>query len=113
MQSHHQGVDADHVWVDLCRGDAVAMQYCKAFLQTYVANSMTTRVVLGPEEEVVERRIKSSRSLNTFLKSTIAAAHANILLPLRQNPENHWMALKYPKNHPGSTNEGPFAQISH
>lgn len=71
------------------------------------------RLVLGPEEEVEERAIKSSRSFNTFWKSLIAAADAEILLPKRQDPKNHWMTLKRPKDHPGSTDEGPVAQISH
>ncbi|RYC59464.1 hypothetical protein CHU98_g6760, partial [Xylaria longipes] len=113
MHEYHPEVDVDHVWVDLCRGDGTAIQYCRAFLQVYVENSTYMRVVLGPEEEVEDRTIKSSRSLNTFWKSLIAAADAEVLLPKRQDPENHWMTLKRQKNHPGSTDEGPVAQISH
>ncbi|KAK0629189.1 hypothetical protein B0T17DRAFT_615001 [Bombardia bombarda] len=106
-KEYHPEVDVDHVWVDLCRGDGTAIQYCKAFLQLYVENSTYMRVVLGPEEEVEDRAIKSSRSLNTFWKSLIAAADAEVLLPKRQDPKNHWMTLKRQKDHPGSTDEGP------
>lgn len=104
---------SDQVWVDLCKGDAAAIQICKAFLEIHVEKSKSMRVVLGPEEEVEEQAIKSSRSLNTFWKSLIAEADAKVLLPKRQNPNNHWMALKRPKNQPGSTDEGPVAHISH
>ncbi|KAI1313158.1 hypothetical protein F5Y03DRAFT_390167 [Xylaria venustula] len=109
MYEYHPEVDADHVWVDLCRGDGTAIQYCKAFFQLYVENSTYMRVVLGPEEEVEDRAIKSSRSINTFWKSLIAAADAEVLLPKRQDLKNHWMTLKRPKDHPGSTDEGPVA----
>lgn len=112
-KQYHPEVDADHVWGDLCRGDGAAIQYCKAFIQLYVENSTYMRVVLGPEEEVEDKTIRSSRSLNTFWKSLIAAADAEVLFPLRQNPENHHLTLKRPKDHPGSTDEGPVAQISH
>ncbi|KAK0610404.1 hypothetical protein B0T17DRAFT_658205 [Bombardia bombarda] len=90
MRNHHP------VWVDLCRGHANAIQYCKSFLQLYVENSTQTRLVLGDLEE-----------------SLIAAADAEILLAKRQNLENYWMVLKRPKDYPGSTDEGPVAQISH
>ena len=82
MKEDHPTVDADQVWVDLCREDATAMQYFKSFLQVYVETSVYQRVVLDDDrEEVEERSIKSSRSLNTFWKSLIAAADAEILLP--------------------------------
>lgn len=71
MREYHPEVNADCVWVNLCWGDATAIQYCKAFLQLYVDNSTHTRVVLGPEEEVEEKAIKSSRSLNAFWKSLL------------------------------------------
>lgn len=83
------------------------LQYSKAFLQTCVANSKATRVVLGPKREVGERDVKSSRSLNSLWKSTIAVADAEIFLPNRENPENHWMVLKRPKYHSGSTDKRP------
>ncbi|KAM0451279.1 hypothetical protein ACHAO4_005949 [Trichoderma viride] len=98
--------------LEIWRDDAVAVQYCKALLQTYAANSKATRVVLGPQGEVKERDVKSNRSLNTLWKSTIAIADAEILLPIRENPENHWVVLNRPKYHPGSTDKGPVAQIS-
>ncbi|KAI0337092.1 hypothetical protein BDW22DRAFT_1384197 [Trametopsis cervina] len=113
MRDDHPGVDADQVWVDLCRGDATAMQYCKSFLQVYVLTSVRQRVVLDDREEFEERTIKSSRSLNTFWKSLIAAADAEVLLPMREDPKNHWMTLKRPTNTPGSLDEGPVSQISH
>ena len=114
MQRFHPGVDHDQVWVDLCRDDAGARRYCTAFLKTYVKCSERKRLVLGPEEYVREKTVKSSRSLNTVWKSLIAAADAKVLLPKRRNrPENHWMVLKRPKNYPGSTDKGPVAQISH
>lgn len=63
------------------------LQNCKTFLQTYVANSKATRLVLGPpKREVEERDVKSSRSLNSLWKSTIAIADAEIFLPMRENP---------------------------
>ena len=113
MRDDHPDVDADQVWVDLCRGDANAMQFCKSFLQVYVETSTYQRVVLDDREEVEERAIKSSRSLNTFWKSTIAAADAEVLLPMREDPSNHWMTLKRPKDMPGSLDQGPVSQISH
>ncbi|KAK0701269.1 hypothetical protein B0H67DRAFT_614339 [Lasiosphaeris hirsuta] len=64
-------------------------------------------------EEVGERAIKSSRSLNTFWKSLIAAADAEVLLPKRQNPDNHWMTLKRPTNISGAIDKGPVTEISH
>jgi hypothetical protein len=33
----------------------------------------------------------------------IAAADAEILLPMREDPANHWMTLKRPTNMPGSS----------
>lgn len=79
------------------------MQYCKTFLQIYVETSVYQRVLLDDpnnREEVEEQSIKSSQSLNTFWKSLIAAADAEILLPMRENPDNHWMTLKRPTNQP-------------
>jgi len=101
MRDDHPGIDADQVWVDLCRSDATAMQYCRSFLQVYVLTSVRQRVVLDDREEFEERTIKSSRSLNTFWKSLIAAADAEVLLPMREDPKNHWMTLKRPTNMPG------------
>ncbi|KAI1313283.1 hypothetical protein F5Y03DRAFT_338598 [Xylaria venustula] len=46
MRECYPEVNANRVWVDLCRSDAIAFQYCKAFLQLYVDNSTCTRVVL-------------------------------------------------------------------
>ncbi|KAK4199156.1 hypothetical protein QBC40DRAFT_329797 [Triangularia verruculosa] len=54
---YYPEVDVDYVWL-------------------YVENSTYICVVLGPEEEVKDRAIKSSRSLNTFWKSLIVAADA-------------------------------------
>lgn len=51
--------------------------------------------MLGEREEVEETAIKSSRSLNTFWESLIAAADADVLLPKRQ------------------IDEGPVSEISH
>jgi len=85
MKEVHPTVDPNQVWVDLCREDATAMQYCKTFLQIYVETSIYQRVLLDDaddREEVEERSIKSSRSLNSFWKSLIAAADAEILLPM-------------------------------
>ncbi|KAH9947511.1 hypothetical protein B0H21DRAFT_691785, partial [Amylocystis lapponica] len=59
------------------------------------------------------RAIKSSRSLNTFWKSLIAAADAEVLLSKRQNPDHHWMTLKRPTDLSGALDEGPVSQISH
>lgn len=101
MHEFHPGVDADQVWVDLCGEDTTATQYCKAFLQVYVETSTYQRVLLDDREEVEERAIKSSRSLNTFWKSLIAAADVEILLPMREDPANHSMTLKRPTNMPG------------
>ena len=113
MKEDHPTVDADQVWVDLCREDATAMQYFKSFLQVYVETSVYQRVVLDDDrEEVEERSIKSSRSLNTFWKSLIAAADAEILLPMRENSENHWMTLKRPTNMPGSLDPLYHVEVS-
>lgn len=73
------------------QSDAIAVQYCKAFLQTHTANSKATRVVLDPQGEVEEGDVESSRPLNTLWKlwkPTMAVADAEILLPIRENPEN-------------------------
>ena len=69
------------------------MQHCKSFFRStskppHVYASCLTR-------EVEERAIKSSRSLNTFWRSLIAAADADVLLPKRQ------------------IDEGPVSEISH
>ncbi|KAK3364833.1 hypothetical protein B0T24DRAFT_598164 [Lasiosphaeria ovina] len=45
-------VDADAVWINLCKGNARAIQICKSFLQIHVEKSKCMRVVLGLEEEV-------------------------------------------------------------
>jgi hypothetical protein len=103
MRDDHPNVDADQVWVDLCRGDATAMQYCKSFLHVYVETSTYRRARLDDREEIYEQAVKSSRSLNTFWKSLIAAADAEVLLPMREDPANHWMTLKRPKDMPGSS----------
>ncbi len=60
-----------------------------------------------------ERAIKSSRSLNSFWKSLIAAADAEVLLPKRQNSDNHWMTLKRPTDLSGALDDGPVSQTSH
>jgi hypothetical protein len=81
------------------------MQYCKTFLHIYVETSVYQRVLLDDpddREEVEEWSIKSSRSLNSFWKLLIAAADAEILLPMRENSDNRWMTLKCPTNQPGS-----------
>jgi len=104
MKEVHPTVHPNQVWVDLCREDATAMQYCKTFLQIYVETSVYQHVLLDDREEVEEWSIKSSRLLNSFWKSLIAAADAEILLPMRENPDNHWMTLKCPTNQPGLFN---------
>ncbi|KAF2254144.1 hypothetical protein BU26DRAFT_499963 [Trematosphaeria pertusa] len=102
MQECHAGVNADNVWVDLCRGCPVAIQHCCTFLEIHVEVSKVTRVVLDDREEVEEQAIKSARSLNTFWKSLIAAADAEVLLPKRElSPSNHC-----------SVDEGPVALVS-
>ncbi|GBE88644.1 hypothetical protein SCP_1400490 [Sparassis crispa] len=92
MNEVHPTVDPNQVWVDLCRQDATAMQYCKTFLQIHVETSVYQHVLLDDadgREEIEERSIKSSRSLNTFWKSLIAAADDEILLPMRENPDSY------------------------
>ncbi|MCJ1427075.1 hypothetical protein MMC29_004978 [Sticta canariensis] len=114
MKECHAGVNADNVWVDLCRGCPVAIQHCCTFLEVHVEVAKVTRVVLDEREEVEEQAIKSARSLNTFWKTLIAAADAEILLRKREaSPSNHWMMLKRPTDKPGSLDEGPVAVISH
>ncbi|KAF8331936.1 uncharacterized protein EI90DRAFT_3289180 [Cantharellus anzutake] len=69
MKTVHPTVDSKQVWVDLCREDATAVQYCKTFLQICVESSVHERVLLDDadgREEVKEQSIKSCRSLNTF-----------------------------------------------
>ncbi len=62
----------------------------------------------------MERAVKSARSLNAFWKSLVAAADAEVLAPLqRKSSENYQLALKRPKNYPGSADEGPVSKISH
>ncbi|KAL6303822.1 hypothetical protein BKA93DRAFT_826249 [Sparassis latifolia] len=92
MNEVHPTVDPNQVWVDLCRQDATAMQYCKTFLQIHVETFIYQRVLLDDadgREEIEEWSIKSSRSLNTFWKSLIAAADDEILLPMRENPDSY------------------------
>ncbi|THH17294.1 hypothetical protein EW146_g3486 [Bondarzewia mesenterica] len=103
MNEVHPTVDPNQVWVDLCREDTTAMQYCKTFLQIYIETSIYQCILLDNadgREEVEEQSIKSSRSLNTFWKLLIAAADDEILLPMRENPDNYWLKLKRTTNQP-------------
>ncbi|KAF7511345.1 hypothetical protein GJ744_004910 [Endocarpon pusillum] len=75
----YPNANAQQVWVDLCKSEATAFRTCKAFLKFYLASSKKKRLTLGPEEYVIERAVKSARSLNAFWKSLIAAADAEVL----------------------------------
>ena len=104
----------EQVWVDLCKNDPTVFRICKAFLKYYVASSKKRRLTLGPEEYVVEKAMKSARSLNAFWKALIAAADTEVLAPLRRkSPDNYQLILKRPKNYPGSADTGPVSKISH
>ncbi|KAF8887660.1 hypothetical protein CPB84DRAFT_1749708 [Gymnopilus junonius] len=52
MKEVHPTVDSNQVWVDLCCGNAKAMQYCKTFLQypedTFALGSLDT----GPVSQI-------------------------------------------------------------
>ena len=115
LESDHPKVDRKQVWVDLVYSLPDAMRLCKAFLRVYVDVSTRVQVTLGPEEEVVVQAVRSSRSLNTFWKSLIAAADAAFLVPLRSldRVKNHHLMLKRPTNMPGSIDEGPVSDITH
>ncbi|KAJ2898905.1 hypothetical protein MKZ38_003589 [Zalerion maritima] len=96
----YPNANAEQVWVDLCKNDPTAFRICKAFLKFY--------------EYVMERAVKSARSLNAFWKSLIAAADAEVLAPLRRkSSENYQLVLKRPKNYLGSADEAPVSKISH
>jgi hypothetical protein len=66
---------------------AKVMQYGKSFLQTYVEISTCIHLVVDEREEVEEKAIKSSRSLNTFWKSLIAAAECRCPVAQKATPK--------------------------
>ncbi|KAL8936817.1 MAG: hypothetical protein Q9211_004005 [Gyalolechia sp. 1 TL-2023] len=104
----------EQVWVDLCKNDAAAFRIVKACLKFYVGSSKEKRPTLDPEEYVMEKAVKSARSLNAFWKALIAAADVEVLAPVRKkSPDNYQLVLKRPKNYPGSADEGPVSRISH
>ena len=110
----YPNANPDQVWVDLCKNDATAFRIVKAFLKFYVVSSKQEWLTLGPKEHVIERAVKSARSLNAFWKALIAAADTEVLAPLRQkSTDNYQLVLKHPKNYPGSADEGPMSKISH
>ncbi|KAG9023095.1 hypothetical protein FRB95_013562 [Tulasnella sp. JGI-2019a] len=114
IKKAYPNANPDQVWVNLCKYDATAFRIVKAFLKFYVTSSKQERLTLGPEEHVIERAVKSARSLNAFWKALIAAADAEVLSPLWQrSTDNYQLVLKRPKNYPGLADEGPVSKISH
>lgn len=78
----------------MVKEDEAAKGHCKKFLRLYVKASKRKRLVLGPEESVVEQGVKACRTVNTFWKALIAAADAEYLSKGVRDEDGHRTTLK-------------------
>ncbi|TLS22192.1 uncharacterized protein PpBr36_09678 [Pyricularia pennisetigena] len=110
-------VDPDEIWLDLCRGGLTAckaMDYCKWFLEDYIAQS--AREVWSDESDDmdIERSIKRNISVSAIWRTLVTAVDNTILYRKRQTvdgEEAHRWTLMYSDSQK-KRGSGPVADIS-
>src|SRR5947207_12733359 len=82
-------VDPDKVWLELCRGDKLAQDRCKTFLDSYVENSKRYFLVLGPKERELRRTVTSAATVREVWRALIAEADRTVLRDKRQQDRDN------------------------
>lgn len=110
-------VDPDEIWLDLCRGGLPACKatdYCKWFLEDYIAQS--AREVWSDESDDmdIERSIKRNLSVSAIWRTLVTAVDNTILYRKRQTVDGekaHRWTLMYSDSQK-KRGSGPVADIS-
>ncbi|KAL8410445.1 hypothetical protein RB596_000215 [Gaeumannomyces avenae] len=107
-------IDPDEIWLDLCRDQDDAKNYCRVFLKDYVKYSERPVLCLGPEESKLERSVKAAYSVESLWRTLVLAANGTVLEEKRRADPDHasqWtLTCNYGKKSPGT---GPVWQISY
>ncbi|PTB43847.1 hypothetical protein M441DRAFT_43980 [Trichoderma asperellum CBS 433.97] len=75
------GKDSEKVWIDLSLDKDDAKQTCKAFLHSYVANSVVRRPCLGPEEWEEVQTVTCAVTVEDIWCALVYNANKKILRP--------------------------------
>lgn len=117
MHKFQPDVNPEDIWLDLCRGGlpaCTAMDYCKWFLEDYIAQS--AREVWSDESDDmdIERSIKRNLSVSAIWRTLVTAVDNTILYRKRQTvdgEEAHRWTLIYSDSQK-KRGSGPVADIS-